>query len=74
MSTIVAATQTADRIDYWLRRYLIPHCYEPHPSQRQSKFNPARDRRVFSCDLSGSSVCAPCVDCEPSFYPSMLGS
>src|SRR5215813_1318961 len=27
-----------------------------------------------SCDLIGSSVCAPCVDVLPSFYPSMLGA
>jgi hypothetical protein len=47
MSTIAAAAQTADRIDYWIRRHVIPHCYEPHPPQRQSKFNPARDRRVW---------------------------
>jgi hypothetical protein len=47
MSTIAAAAQTADRIDYWIRRRVIPHCYEPHPSQRQSTFNPVRDRRVW---------------------------
>jgi hypothetical protein len=39
MSTIVAATQTADRIDYWIRRHVVPQ-----PSQ--SKLNSARDRRV----------------------------
>ena len=27
MSTIVAAAETADRIDYWIRRHVIPHCY-----------------------------------------------
>jgi hypothetical protein len=43
MSTIAAAAQTADRIDYWMRRHVI---YATHPSQSQSKFNPARDRRV----------------------------
>src|SRR5439155_12589862 len=46
MSTIAAAAQTADRIDYWIRRYVIRYCYATHPSQSQSKFNPARDRRV----------------------------
>jgi hypothetical protein len=46
MSTFAAAAQTADRFDYWIRRHVIPHCYEPHPSQRQSKFNSTRDRRV----------------------------
>jgi len=46
MSTVAAAAQTADRIDYWIRRHAIPYCYETHLSQSQSKFNPARDRRV----------------------------
>ena len=46
MSTVAAAAQTADRIDYWIRGHVIPYCYETHPSQSQSKFNPARDRRV----------------------------
>jgi hypothetical protein len=46
MSTIAAAAQTADRIDYWIRRHVIPYCYRTYPSQSQSKFNPARDRRV----------------------------
>ena len=46
MSKIVAAAETADRIDYWIRRHVIPHCYK-YPSRRKSKFNPARDRRVW---------------------------
>ena len=46
MSTIAAAAQTADRIDYWIRRHVIPYGYGTHPSQSQSKFNPSRDRRV----------------------------
>ena len=46
MSTVAAAAQTADRIDYWIRRHVIPHCYGTHPSQSQSKFNSSRDRRV----------------------------
>jgi hypothetical protein len=46
MSTIAAAAQTADRIDYWIRRHVSQYCYGTHPSQSQSKFNPARDRRV----------------------------
>jgi hypothetical protein len=45
MSTIAAA-QTTDRIDYWIRRHLIQYCYGTHPSQSQTKFNSARDRRV----------------------------
>ena len=46
MSTIAAAAQTADRIDYWIRRHVIQYCCGTHPSQSQSKFNPARDRGV----------------------------
>ncbi len=46
MSTVAAAAQTADRIDYWIRRHVIQYCYGTHPSQSQSKFNPARDKRV----------------------------
>jgi hypothetical protein len=44
MSTIAAAAQTADHIDYWIRRHVIQYCYGTHPSQ--SKVNYARDRRV----------------------------
>ena len=46
MSTVAAAAQTADRIDYWIRRHVIQYFYGTHPSQSQSKFNPAQDRRV----------------------------
>ena len=46
MSTIAAAGQTADRIDYWIRPHVIPSCYGTHPPQSRSKFNPSRDRRV----------------------------
>ncbi len=46
MSTIAAAAQTADRIDYWIRRRVIQHRYGTPPSQSQNKFNPARERRV----------------------------
>jgi hypothetical protein len=44
MSTIAAAAQTADRIDYRIRRHVIQ--YGTPPSQSQSKFIPSRDRRV----------------------------
>ena len=30
MSTIAAAAQTADRIDYWIRRHVIQYCYGTH--------------------------------------------
>ncbi len=30
MSTIAAAAQTADRIDYWIRRHVIHYCYGTH--------------------------------------------
>jgi hypothetical protein len=46
MATIADAAQTADRIDYWIRRHVIQYCYGTHPSQSQTKFNSARDRRV----------------------------
>jgi hypothetical protein len=46
MSTIAAAAQTADRIDSWIRRHVIPYCHGTHPPQSQIKFNSARDRRV----------------------------
>ena len=46
MSTIATAAQTADRIDYWIRRHVIQYCYETHSSQSQTKFNSTRDRRV----------------------------
>jgi hypothetical protein len=46
MSTVAAAAQTADRIDYWIPSACHSVLYGTHPSQSQSKFNPARDRRV----------------------------
>jgi len=46
MSTVAAAAQTADRIDYWIGRHVVQYCYGTHPTQSKSKFNPARDRRV----------------------------
>jgi hypothetical protein len=46
MSTIAAAAQTADRIDYWSRRHVIQYCYGTYPSQSKTKFNSARDRRI----------------------------
>ena len=42
MSTIAAAAQTADGIDDWIRRHVIPYCH----GTSQVKFNSARDRRV----------------------------
>ena len=47
MSTVAAAAQTADRIDYWIRRHVIQYCYgEPIPLKAKASFNSARDRRV----------------------------
>jgi hypothetical protein len=46
MSTIAATAQTADRIDYWIGRHVIPYCHGTHPSQSPIKFNSAHDRRV----------------------------
>jgi len=39
-SDLAAAVRTADRIDYWIRRHVIP------VSGTQGKLNPARDRSV----------------------------
>lgn len=44
-SDLAAAVQTADQIDYWIRRHVIQYCFGTHPSQ--SKFYPARDRRLW---------------------------
>ena len=48
MSTIAAAAQTADRIDHWIRQHVILYCHGTYPYSypSQSKWNPARDRRV----------------------------
>ena len=35
MSRFAAAALTADRIDYWIRRYVIRYWHETHPSQRE---------------------------------------
>jgi hypothetical protein len=42
----IAAAQTADRIDYWIRRHVIQYCYGTHATESQGKFNSDRDRRV----------------------------
>ena len=41
-----AKAQTADSIDYWVRRHLFHYCYGAHPSQSESERKPPRDRRV----------------------------
>jgi hypothetical protein len=46
MSTIAAAAQTADRIDYWIRRHVIQYCYGTHPLSKPHQVNFARDRQV----------------------------
>ena len=33
LSTLAAAAQIADRIDYWIRRHVIEHWDETHPPQ-----------------------------------------
>src|SRR5215831_6862520 len=45
MSTIAAAAGIADRIDYWIRRHVIPYCQETYPRPSQNKWNPDRHRR-----------------------------
>ena len=46
MSTIAAAAQTADRIDYWIRRHVVQYCYDTHPLSKPHQVNSTRDRRV----------------------------
>ncbi len=46
MSTVAAAAQTADRIDYWIRRHVIQYCYGTHPLSKPHQVNSARDRRI----------------------------
>jgi len=41
-----ATAQTAESIDYWVRRHLFHYCYGTHPSQSESKRKPPWDRRV----------------------------
>ena len=36
----------ADRIDYWIRQHVIPYCHGTYVHPSQSKWNPARHRRV----------------------------
>jgi hypothetical protein len=36
------AAQTADRIDYWIRRRVIQSCYGTRPSQRERKSDAAQ--------------------------------
>ncbi len=36
LSTLAAAAQTADRIDYWIRRHVIEYWDETHPSLNSS--------------------------------------
>jgi hypothetical protein len=47
MSTIATTAQTADRIDYWVRRHLFHYCYGAHPSPSGSKGKPAWDRSIM---------------------------
>src|SRR5262245_3981424 len=39
-----AAALTADRLDYWIRRHVMPYSDRAHPSQPE--LSPAQDRRV----------------------------
>ena len=40
----LAAALTADRIDYWIRRYVIQYWHDAHPSQHT--LSPAEDKRI----------------------------
>jgi hypothetical protein len=50
ISTLAAAALTADRIDYWIRRYVIQYWHEAHPSQQ--KLSPAQDKRIASSAIA----------------------
>jgi hypothetical protein len=56
-SDLAAAVQTADQIDYWIRRHVIQYYFGTHRSQ--SKFNPARDRRLWLSAI-GQSLTVQC--------------
>ena len=45
MSTIATVAQTADQIDYWIRRRVIQPCHQTRLSR--SKLRPTRDRSVW---------------------------
>jgi hypothetical protein len=47
MSTIATTAQTADSIDYWVRRHLFHYCYGAHPSRSGSKRKPPWDRSIM---------------------------
>jgi hypothetical protein len=47
MSTIATTAQTADSMDYWVRRHLFHYCYGAHPSQSGSKRKPPSDRHIM---------------------------
>jgi hypothetical protein len=47
MSTIATTAQTADSIDYWVRRHLFHYCYGAHPSRSERKRKLPWDRRVM---------------------------
>jgi hypothetical protein len=47
MSTMATTAQTADSIDYWVRRHLFHYCCGAHPCQSEGKRKPPWDRRVM---------------------------
>jgi hypothetical protein len=56
ISTLAAAALTADRIDYWIRRYVIQYWHEAHPSQQ--KLSPAQDKRIASSAIATNKCLA----------------
>ncbi len=56
ISTLAAAALTADRIDYWIRRYVIQCWHEAHPSQQ--KLSPAQDKRIASSAIATNKCLA----------------
>ena len=47
MSTIATTAQTADSMDYWVRRHLFNYRYGAHPCQSEGKRKPPWDRRII---------------------------
>ena len=50
ISTLAAAALTADRIDYWIRRYVIRYWHEAHPAQQ--KLSPATNKCLAASNKS----------------------
>ena len=66
MSTFAAAAQTADRIDYWIRRHVIPHFTNPIPLKGKASSIPLATDAFGSQQLGKASR----ISTTPSPLPS----